>query len=364
MWARQLKQEFETITWNYRIGLLAPGFDISSSKTRYGSWNPHDCTIEISEHLIRNFSWDVVLNVLKHEMAHQICSQIFKVPNDGHGEIFQRVCNMIGLDPAFRSASGDLPEGIKYVDNPGPETREARRFTEKIRKLLALAQSSNEHEANLAMAKAAELMDKYNLRMAREDIRKGYGNIIINHKKKRIERHQRKIAQILRDFFYVDIVYSYMYDPELDTEHKVIDIMGKRENVEIAEFIYYFLERKIRELWKANRKNFKGKGIRARNSYYYGLLEGFYKKLQEQNRKTSMTVNLQGRGTTSALVVASDAELNRFVSRRYPRLSKYSASKVRIYMDSYQQGISDGKKITIHSPLHSHDGAKGIAIEK
>jgi hypothetical protein len=308
----------------------------------------------------------VVINVLKHEMAHQICSEIFRIPNAGHGEIYNRACDMMGLDPRFRTSSGDLPEGVRDRGTPDEVTLESRRFVEKVRKLLALAQSDNEHEANLAMEKAGELMDKYNLRQIARDNREGYGNIIINRGKKRLERYQRKIATILRDFFYVYVVFSRQYDPELDTEHRVIDVMGRTENVEVAEFVYYFLENKIMSLWNENRKKLNGRGLRARNSYFSGLLQGFYDKLKKQNQALQESCGSHAAShtdTTSVMVVGSDGGLRHYVKLRYPRLSTYSGSRVKIDIDIYARGIQDGKEIVIYRGVHSRNSNTGYALE-
>ncbi|RUM89501.1 MAG: hypothetical protein DSZ23_03195 [Thermodesulfatator sp.] len=366
-WARQLRKEFEEICWSYGIQLEPCVIEISNVKGRYGSWNQELGTIEISAELIRNFSWDVVLNVLKHEMAHQICSEIFGVPKGSHGKIFHEACEMIGLDPRFRTSSGDLPEGVTDHRNVGSQTLESRRFIERIRKLLALAQSANEHEANLAMAKARQLMDKYNLRMAELENTDGYVHVIINHKKKRLERHNRKICLILKKFFYVYVVLSSQYDPYEDTEHKVIDLMGRKENVEVAEYVYFFLLRKIRSLWEENRKKLNGKGIRARNSYYEGLLRGLYDKLEKQNCPTAGPPSgrhASGGKTTSELVLASDAELKRFVNSRYPHLHTYSSRRPKINMDCFAKGLAHGKKIVIQRAVHNHQGNKGLALKK
>ncbi len=209
LWARQLRREFVNITWHYGLSLPTPTFEISDSRTRYGSWKPSLEIIEISEELIKKFSWDTVINVLKHEMAHQICSTIFHEPHAGHGALFHKACDIIGLDQGYRSASGDLPQGVRPAETADTLTEDGRRFVEKIRKLLSLAQSSNEYEANLAMAKAGLLMDKYNLREESLQHESGYSNVIINHGRKRLERHSRQIARILKDFFYVDICLFY-----------------------------------------------------------------------------------------------------------------------------------------------------------
>ena len=360
LWSRQLQREFEYICWSYGLKLAMPLLEISRDKSRYGSWNHQQRTISISSVLIENYTWDIVIQILKHEMAHQVCSEIFGDPSGGHGENFRQACDLLGLAPEFRSAGGDLPQHFAGKTTADRLTVQGRRFIEKIGKLLALARSPNEHEANLAMTKAGELMDRYNLRSLEDDAGQGCGYVIINHKKKRIERYQRQICHILQEFFYVRVVFSSLYDPRLGGEHRIIELLGRWENIEVAEYVYYFLEKKLQSLWQENRRKFSGNARRAKNSYYSGLLDGFFNKLQKQNERLK-----QGMGraactaTTSALVVAEDRELGNFVANRYPRLSRRTHRAARIYRDSYDGGLSEGGKIVLNKGVGGKAGNSG-----
>ncbi len=360
IWGRQLQREFEDINWRYRLNMRLPLFEINRAENRYGSWDSRQRIIRISSVLIENFSWDIVIQILKHETAHQVCSEIFFDDTGGHGSNFHRACDLLGLDQQFRSAAGDLPNGFVSAETSDRQTDQGRRFIKKISKLLALAQSANEHEANLAMTKAGELMDKYNLSRIEEDSNQGYNYLIINHKKKRTERYQRQICRILHQFFYVRIIYSSLYDPLLDTEHKVMEILGRKENVEVAEYVYYFLENKLKELWRLNRNKFQGNGIRAKNSYYSGVLAGFYDKLEQQNQilKKNSVYN-HSSANTSALVVADDQHLENFVAGRFPRLYSSSSQRAIIYRDSYDSGVAEGGKIVLNKGVSNTDGNQG-----
>ena len=364
LWSRQLQREFVDLNWRYKLNLSLPLFEIAKVKKHYGSWNQTQRTIRISSELIENFSWDIVIQILKHEMAHQICSEKFGDSSGGHGRNFQRACDFIGLAPEFRPAGGDLPKKFVSAVAIDEQTDIGRRFIKKISKLLALAQSANEHEANLAMTKAGELMDKYNLRQLEDDSSHGYGYLIINHKKKRIERYQRQICRILHEFFYVKIVYSSLYDPLLDTNHKIMELLGRRENIEVAEYVYHFLENKLKELWQQNKAKFKGNARRAKNSYYSGLLAGFYDKLEQQNKNLKKhSVYGHNSSNTSALVVAEDQQLQNFISNRYPRLCHRSRQSATIYRDSYDSGVADGGKIVINKGVSGTDGNLGRLLE-
>ena len=160
LWARQLHCEFNDICWKYSVKLLSPIFEISQSERQLGSWQVDTRTIKISSHLIINHSWAITINVLKHEMAHQICSELFNSVETAHGKVFQKACDLIGLPKEFRSASGDLPEDTGLAVSATFPTMEGRRFIDRVGKLFALAGSANENESAVAMQKANELIEK------------------------------------------------------------------------------------------------------------------------------------------------------------------------------------------------------------
>lgn len=62
------------------------------------------------------------------------------------------------------------------------------------------------------MKKANELIEKYNIERIEQKSDSKFVHAIINHKKKRIENYQRSVCLILKDYFFVEVVYSYLYD--------------------------------------------------------------------------------------------------------------------------------------------------------
>ncbi|PKN45833.1 MAG: hypothetical protein CVU58_08180, partial [Deltaproteobacteria bacterium HGW-Deltaproteobacteria-16] len=65
-WRRQLAQEYRHLCWLYRVQLRPPLFEIREGQSRAGSWSPGLDTLSLASWLIRDHSWDVVLEVLKH----------------------------------------------------------------------------------------------------------------------------------------------------------------------------------------------------------------------------------------------------------------------------------------------------------
>jgi Protein of unknown function (DUF2786)/SprT-like family len=361
LWGQQLFHEFHTICCFYSLSLKPPIFSITKSRSEYGSWWPDNREIKISGFLIRNHSWDVTLQVLKHEIAHQICSEIFQEQEQEHGVKFIKACEMLGLPEPFRHSRGDLPESI---DGP-KEATASHRIIEKIRKLLALAESSNDHEARLAMETAGRLLKKHNLRELGKETEKNYVYAIINRKRKRIEEHQRRIVKILTQFFYVKALCSSMYDPLENETYKTFEIFGKKENVEIAKYCYHFLEQKLALLWQCHHMKCRGNKRLAKKSYYLGLLQGFHDKLLDQEKnatKCDRPGELRSL-TESELIIAGDSELDRFVRARYPRLAKRSGRGVKIYKEIFNTGVDAGRDLVFHKAIRSNTGNVGNLLE-
>ncbi|MFC1552916.1 SprT-like domain-containing protein, partial [Candidatus Latescibacterota bacterium] len=236
-WITQLYKEHKNICWNYKVDLSKPIIEIFNNQKNLGQWISKFKTIKIDLTLIQDYSWDVVINILKHEMAHQIVHEIFNC-DDKHGEVFIKACSMIGVPEEFRSASGDIHYSVKKIVEKRFDSDNAK-MLEKVRKLLSLAKSPNENEAFLAMKKAHELIEKHNIKQIEQNDGSRYVYEIITHKKKRIESSQRRICSILLDFYFVDIVYSYLFDPVSCQTYKTIEILGSPENVKIAQHVYF-----------------------------------------------------------------------------------------------------------------------------
>jgi len=370
LWARQLLAEFEDIQSQYGLALEAPIFEISETVKQYGSWQATLRTIRISAHLITRCSWDVTCLILKHEMAHQICSELFHDTSSDHGPVFQRACLLLGLPASYRHASSDLAGAATSAPSGNAQTEKGRQFISRIGKLLALATSANEHEAALAMEKASQLMTRHNLQQLQEDAQSDFASLIIHTRSQRLESWQRKICVILLQFFYVKVVTSSLYDPLRNAQVKTIEIFGREENVTVAEYCYSFLAGQLASLWQQNRSRINGKGIRVRNSYYLGLLQGFYDKLKAQKELTEAadpprpTMEPRQAHTTAIaiLIQAEDAALDQFVGLRFPRLRRRSGGKTFIYRETYEQGRADGQQIVLHKGVAGQSSGQGLLL--
>jgi len=272
-------------------------------------------------------------------------------------------CQMIGVPEEFRRSSGDLPGKI-IETNENDVNFDTRRLLEKVKKLLSLAQSKNEHESFFAMKKANNLIEKYNLERIEKNGDSKYTYKIINQKKKRIENYQRRICLILREYFYVDTVFSRLYDSEKCDCYRTIELCGTIENALIAEYVYYFLLEKLTSLWKDHKRKTGSPGSKKK-SYWLGVLDGFRDKLEkmEKEKNKSKEYSYSENKTTSALVCANDNKLKDFVNIRFPRLSNYRSQPTTIDAHVYNVGKKDGKKINLHKGISKKEVYQGKLIE-
>ncbi len=356
LWLRQLLLEFDEICMMYGLRLRPPVFEISDTGKELGAWCQSTRTLRLSRHLILKYSWSVTLQVLKHEMAHQLCSEEFLITGPPHGEAFQRACDLLGVLPEYRRPGIVVPEMVEQATGASKISSGGRECLAKVEKLLALSQSSNEHEAALAMQKANDLIEKYHIRELGNDPQYRYGIAVIDRKRKRIESYQRRICTILHDFFFVRVVLSSLYDPLTDETYKTIELLGTKENVTIAEYCYHFLENRLASLWSVNRKRFKGAVRTEKNSYYLGILRGFYQKLQEQKLGKK---EFQIEPKVGDLIVAEEKRLEIFVGMRFPRLRKVARGGVKVYGTTYNEGVETGKTITFAEGLSNNGQSFG-----
>ena len=362
-WLYQLQSEFKQICSWHRIILAAPAFRISDSRATLGSWDPDARTISISSALINAYSWDSVINVLKHEMAHQyVHEHMGRGMEQPHGPAFAEACEKFGVLFPFNTSSGDTPKAFTAAGQHGCDPEYDRKVG-KVRKMLSLAGSGNRYEAAAAMSKANSFIRKYNLERLDSREQSHYSYEIINTGKKRLQAIERRIASLLMDYFYVDIVYSELFDPKSAESLKTIELLGTQENVAIARHVYDFLSHRVELLWQNYRKTFKAQG-KLRKIYVLGLLQGFREKLEKEEKKHTLSSGAPaGRDkykTISALVVAKDPGLSEFTAQRFPRLRKVHYRLAAIFCaHTYTAGKSEGRKITIHKTVKHEEGNLG-----
>lgn len=355
-WARQLQKEFVDICYQYSLNLLPPVMEVTDSMRSFGSWQAATRTLGISSRLIRHYSWDITINVLKHEMAHQICSEIFRNQGAPHDGEFRRACDLLGLAPEYCRAAIDFSALLSEDPSANREQDSRRKLLEKIGKLLAMADSANEHEALAALRMAGKIMERHNLDGLADAETQEVAFRIVKTGKKRIESPQRTIASILSRYFQVTLIRSQLYDPVADAVYKTFEIFGRREDVEVAEHCFHFLESRLACLWRMNRENFANTGGNARKSYYLGVLHGFSENLSEEKARPTPGARPEKPCRLPVLPVHHlscdhDLRVRHCIQRRHPRLRTLRTARQTVSGDVYRRGREAGRDIVLSKAL-------------
>jgi hypothetical protein len=307
LWILQLYREFDAVCYHYKIKLKPPVIVLNESREKLGTWDQRLNQISISASLIEDYRWSVVVEILKHEIAHQIVSEEYGSA-DNHGPDFLRACRRIGVESWAQSARVDMYGELSFWKDQTP-TDEQSRLRRRTEKLLALATSSNEHEALLAMKKVREIYESYNLDQIAMQRQDDFVSLVINHQKKKTSAHQSMIASILTRHFFSRIIFASEYSAQRNESFKTMEIMGTRENVLMAEYVYWFLINNLKVLWSNFQKAGSAQGTVSKNNFYMGVLVGFSEQLSLQSPSPTGTIPIQP-STRNELMKIADAALS------------------------------------------------------
>lgn len=345
----QLYKEYENICYQYSINLTKPVINIGEFNSSWGYWDPLSRKLSLSKNLILEYSWEIVVEILKHEMAHQYVGEVL-CPSENvspHGIEFQSACEKLGIEYWARSSacsSLDFPKLGKSESDISQKP-----IVLKIKKLLALGQSQNEHEALLALKKAKELSDKYNLSDLSSTSSDDYDFITICHNKKRSPSYQVQLASLLTSHFKVEAIFSEIYCQHSRCTYKSLLIYGSSSNLKIAEYIYYYIWNNLPLLWslcKTSQKSYS-----HRRSYYSGFLSAIREKLileensglKSHNYSKEQRINLRKK----------DQQLVNYIQSKHPRTTTKRVAQTGLNKNSFDLGVSDGKKFNLSKGINT-----------
>ena len=346
-----LLNEWESLTscfpaeWQRR--LRPPLFSFKARMDGWGCWHGGEKRLlEINLSLLLQHSWQAVLEVLRHEVAHQVVSECFpEVQESPHGQKFREVCRAIGANPAASGTYPTLDQRMQADENES--LSEEARLTSKVQKLLALSKSANENEARQALLKARELTAKYSLSLPEDGKREEeFVAWAVGQPVARKESHLLILANILQEFYQVAVVWMQEPDFLMQRQRYAMVVHGACGKVKIASYVYDCLLRQIDSSWEQLPWQVKAAnpGARGRKEFAEGLLRGFRDALRQQNDSPEVQALVQsGRD--------QQERLQEYLRCLYPRLVKFSRQR-RTWDPALQAaGQAEGKKLILHPGL-------------
>ena len=305
----------------------------------------HSYTIGINRCLMYQVSDQFLLNVLRHELAHYITWIEYGHDAPHHGREYRSVCQKAGWGAEVFKAKvnpEELPQSLK-------ENLEDTKILQKIQKLLALGDSPNSHEAELATVKANELLVKYNLQKTLLDGEEEEYCVEVVARTPRINATLQTLASVLNNFFVLPVFSR-------DGQGSSLEIAGTRLNVKLASYVAAFLLQEFERLWKeARRANPQLRGLVGKNSFLRGIAKGLNQKLQKSQKTT----------TTGKDLMVMKSNLKKIEEIVYPSLqSTANRRTVRHDPSAAKAGEEAGKNISIHPGLAQNKTQKIRQIEE
>jgi hypothetical protein len=328
---------------HFRNALRLPQLELVPTRARLGRWAESTRTIELSRPLVLEGPWGAVVEVLKHEMAHQYVTEVLGEREEtAHGPRFRAVCERLGID----AAAAGMP------DAPPPASSEqARRVGERIARLLALAESPNVHEAEAAMAAAQRLLLKHNIELRDARASRGYVWRHLGRPTGRTSEAERVLSLLLGKHFFVEAIWIPVYRPLEGKRGSVLEICGSPENVEIAEYVHSYLVETAERLWREHKGRLGIRGDRDRRTFLAGVMTGMSEKLAREGKKSE----------EAGLVWIADGDLARYFRRRHPHVRHVRYAGQR-RSEAYAHGKEAGSKIVIHKGMRESPTERGLAL--
>ncbi|MCU0691114.1 MAG: SprT-like domain-containing protein [Polyangiaceae bacterium] len=334
----ELRRTYHHLNATYfKSGMKMPAFALSKARSWLGRWLSETRTIELGYRLTTEQPWTVVVEVLKHEMAHQYLDEVLQEHGErAHGPAFRRVCQRMGID----ARAAGMPGSTTAAEGSGP-TDDARVLA-RVARLLALAESPNAHEARAAMSAAQRLMLKHNLdtAVALGHDERSYSFRHIGRVTGRVRENERILAGILGEHFFVEVIWIPVYRPRDGKRGSVLEACGTVANLEMAAYVHTFLTHTAEQLWQAHKRGCGIASNRERQTYLAGVMVGFHEKLVESRQEHQR----------AGLVWVGDPQLEQYYRRRHPHIQRVRhAGNQRT--EAHGQGREAGRQIVLHRPM-------------
>jgi hypothetical protein len=342
---RQLAHAWESRNHLHFQGRMKPPvLRLVETDAFLGRWIRGHRRLELQRDFVLRESWGRTCGLLLHEMAHQYVHEVLGILDEAaHGARFREICREREIDP--RSS------GLPAVDQRGEA--QSDKVLDRVRKLLALAASADQNEAELAMRRAHELMLRHNVAESQLHARRDepWEVRTLGDPEKRRTRQELDVGGLLGEYFFVKVLRVGAYVPTTGKTGQVVEVMGTRANVEMAEYAWHFLLGTADRLWKQARKDGRLTDGRQSTIFQSGVISGFRERLQAERAA------LAGTG----LIWVGDRGLEAAFSRRNPAIRMVTRRNQA--GAAHAAGREEGRKVVLHKPLARSGTGGGLLTD-
>jgi hypothetical protein len=322
-----LADTWELIVRGKGLRLAPPTLALHGGRSRLGLWMRAQRTISVSRDHALDDPWLDVAETLLHEVAHQLVDERMGGHDRPHGAKFQRALALLGALP----------------DTAGAEPK----VLAKVRKLLALASSPNQHEAELAMAKAQRLMIRHRIELAASEPSAQHVRRQLDVTRIRVPGWRKVLLSLVGRHFFVRALMMSAYLPRRQKWGTAFEIAGRPEDVEMAAYAYTFVADTAERLWKRHLAAHPGAG-RSRQRFLRGVVMGFGTRLAANEEDARQ----------EGLVWVGDPALDDLWQLRHPHIRTTRSRYV--VDDHFDAGRSAGERVVLHRPVESTGSGGGL----
>ncbi len=350
-----LSCEWDAALWNleneHRGLMKKPLLSLKDMKNKLGYWSGDKRVICLNRNFVLTRPWDDICDVFFHEIAHQFSEEVLGAHNEtAHGKTFQKACFLLRANPKASGYYQPLHDQIAEKN----ATHEDKMML-RIKKLLALAESSNQYEAEAAMAKAYALIKKYHIDRLSIVKQRNYVSIFLGNPALKHFREACHLAALLTDFYFVEGIWTSAYVVEKEKMGRVLEISGTVQNVRIADYVHDYICNYIDISWDHYNKN-KGLNRYRKTDYAIGIIEGFRAKLESQ------TFASNSANANHSLVKIEDPLLRKYFEYKYPHTTHRYRNVSSQDENVLNAGVKAGRDLIISKGISKKSNRQGLLI--
>lgn len=218
------------------------------------------------------------------------------------------------------------------------EGTEKERVMAKVKALLELGASDNEHEAKLAMQRAGEIMAKYEISVSqltlkeKEDVENQYIDLMAPDGSNRVTWEGSLAGVVAWKLDCAVIIVG----------RKKLSFIGFSRDLELVDFYFRYLRRNIGVvIWDM-------KTIKKQYSYAMGFIAAIGERLDAMKREKEKVMNESG---CTSLVLAKNTIVKDATKKLHPNVNAGTNKEYKNDQSAFNSGYKDGKEIALGRPV-------------
>lgn len=234
-------------------------------------------------------------------------------------------------------------------------TENRNRIIEKVKKILALANSATGHEAETAAVMASKLLAEYNLTMDDVTVDDFIAETTADEHSidllpGKCGKWEMVLASFIMNIYEVEGVRSKRMSSLGQPVYRM-SFIGVDPALSVASQTFVTVYRYL--IMKSMPVRYNAKKI---EEYRQGFIMGLYQKLREEKERARQAAATM----TTEIALATKDLVDSYMKEKYPRLRKERAYKADTTSEAFIKGMEAGQKYNVTPGVRTGDTAKSV----